>query len=99
MPWCVAAHEFITSRHVLFFSPLSSYPSNRHTTPFPSLASPSRSDTSRDGCLRSLTGQENREAHLKQLREKLKAKEERARQVREKKRLLQAQGGQPVAAQ
>jgi len=42
---------------------------------------------------------ENREAHLKQLREKLKAKEERARQVREKKRLLQAQGGQPVAAQ
>ena len=48
---------------------------------------------------RLLTGQENREAHLKQLREKLKAKEERARQVREKKRLLQAQGGQPVAAQ
>lgn len=42
---------------------------------------------------------ENREAHLKLLREKLKAKEERARQVREKKRQLQAQGGEAVAAQ
>eukprot|EP00047_Mylnosiga_fluctuans_P019378 m.82017 g.82017 ORF g.82017 m.82017 type:complete len:277 (+) comp8098_c1_seq1:82-912(+) len=33
---------------------------------------------------------ENREAHLKQLRDRLKAKEDRARQVREKKRQLAA---------
>lgn len=39
---------------------------------------------------------ENRESHLKQLRERLKAKEDRARAVREKKRLLQATGGVPV---
>jgi hypothetical protein len=36
-----------------------------------------------------LTLQENREAHLKQLRDRLKAKEERARLVREKKRMMQ----------
>lgn len=35
----------------------------------------------------------NREAHLKQLRERLRAKEERARQVREKKKALAATGG------
>lgn len=40
----------------------------------------------------------NREAHLRQLRERLRAKEERARQVREKKKLMAANGTAPPVA-
>lgn len=40
---------------------------------------------------------DNREAHLRQLRERLRAKEDRARQVREKKKALAAAGGSTPA--
>lgn len=43
--------------------------------------------------------EENREQHLKMLRERLRAKEEHARKVREKKRKLQQQGGDEAGSE